>query len=167
MADRVDRGTVGPAGDEARAAVVRLVLELVCEEAGTPVEPPLPPAGLVLEARSGGRTVGGLVLERDAAVRGGSGGAGGAARVAWWAVQRSDRGAGLGREMLRQAEAWCAAEGAFPLAVRASAASPSAARLLWTCGFHVARLDVATLGRRPVEVLWFEKSPGGDAGRPC
>jgi GNAT superfamily N-acetyltransferase len=143
------RGTVEEAEAGARGAVARLVLDVVCEEVGTPVEPPPLPSGLVLEARSGGKTVGGLLLERDES--------GGGARVSWWAVQRSERGAGLGREMLRQASEWCAAQGLAPLAVRAMAAVPSAARLLWTCGFRVSRLDAATLGRRPVEVLWFER----------
>ena len=148
MAEKGGKGAVAAAGPGRAPAVARLVHAVVCEEGGMPLAPPDPSAPCVLEALRDGRSVGGLLLdpERDCA------------RVSWWAVERSERGAGLGRQLLKQAEEWCVANGIARLSVRAFVSVPSAVRLLWTCGFAVASLDVAEVGGRSLEILWFEKA---------
>ena len=158
MVEKGARAIVAEAEPEEVQAVARLVQTVVCRDAGAPVVPPPPPpaAGLVLEARRDGRLVGGLLLDRE----------GDGARVSWWAVERPERLTGVGRALLERAEGWCESQGLSPLAVRAITSVPSAARLLWACGFRVVSFDAVDLGGRSIELLWFEKAaPRGAASR--
>lgn len=151
--------SVGPAEEADASLAAILVARIVAEDLGDPPMPvPAVPQGCAfLVARKDGRLVGGLLVRKDA----------GAGCVDWWAVERDERGSGIGRELLTQAEAWCQGEGLSLLRVRTLAAVPTALRLLWTRGFCVSSLAVTEEGETVREAVYFEKRvTAEEAARP-
>jgi GNAT superfamily N-acetyltransferase len=108
---------------------------------------------VVLLARAGQETAGGLILTIDDSLPSRTG------LISLWAVDAAFRGRGVGRELLRAAISLARQKGLLHLRARTLAFLPGPVRLLWSHGFKVVGQQ-ALPGDSPRELLLFERPLG-------
>ena len=104
----------------------------------------------LLTAERDGRLVGVLLVTRDLADPS-------AAYFNWLIVDGSERGGGVGRELLFRGIEACREKRLLVLRARSFAGSPAGPHLYWLYGFRVVDLVPVTVGTGVRESILFEK----------